>query len=325
MKITNSSTLSIFLTLIILAAATSRGYAKARAGGGEADAHKKKGIELTDARHFDAAAEEFGKAIAADPKDPRLYHDRAIAYFSGGQAADANRDTAGADQRYTSAIADFSKEIELAPKEEAGYLGRGQAEVMLRQYDAALADLSKALELKPDDGLAFKFRGFAEIGLSQWDKAAADFTAAIQKDPNDLQSYDRRAWAYRNLKNYDGAIADYTVVLNKNPNDAETLAKRGYTYSLMQQYEKAIADYEQALKLNPNDIDTPQRLQYARGMLAAANATPPPPTPTPTPELVSTLLTPVNIVIATVALIVIAIVVRLVTRGKVEPTSHRIR
>src|ERR1700730_10858153 len=85
MKITNSSTLSIFSTLIILAASNSGGYAKSR-GGGEADAHKKKGIELMDARHFDAAAEESSKPIAADPKDPRLYHNRAIAHFSGGQA-----------------------------------------------------------------------------------------------------------------------------------------------------------------------------------------------------------------------------------------------
>jgi tetratricopeptide (TPR) repeat protein len=324
MKITNSSTLSIFSTLIILWASTSGGYAKSRGGGGEVDVHKKKGIELIDGRHFDAAAEEFGKAIAADPKDPRLYHNRAIANFSGGQAADANRDTDSAQTRYTAAINDFSKEIELAPKDEAGYLGRGQVEAMLRQYDAALTDLGKALELKPDDGLALKFRGFAEIGLAQWDKAVADFTAAIQKDPNDPQSLDRRAWAYRNLKNYDGAIADYTVVLAKNPNDADTLAKRGYTYSLMQQYEKAIADYEQALKLNPNDIDTPQRLQYARGMLAAINAPPSTPAP-PTPEPGPGLFTPVNIVIATVVLLVIAIVIRLVTRGKAEPTSGRIR
>ncbi len=323
MKITNSPTLSILLVPIFFTMLINASHAKSR-GGGEADAYQRKGIELMDAKHFDQAAEAFGKAVAAAPNDPRTYHNRGQAYLAGAQAADANRDTTGADTRYTSAMTDFSKEIELAPKEEAGYVERGQAEVMLRQYDAAVADLGKALELKPDDGLAFKLRGFAEIGLAQWDKAAADFTAAIQKNPNDPQSYDRRAWAYRNLKNYDGAIADYTAVLDKNPNDAETLAKRGYTYSLMLQYEKAIADYEQALKLNPNDIDTPQRLQYARGMLAAANAPQPtaaPPTPTPLPSL----LTPVNIVIGVVVLLIIAIVVRLATRGKAEPSSSRIR
>ncbi len=282
MKITNSPTLSILLASILSAMPVSASHAKSH-GGGEAEAHQKKGIELMDARHFDLAAEEFGKAIAIAPQDVRFYHNRAIAYFNAALAADANRDTAGAETRYTAAIADFSKEIELAPKEEAGYVERGQAEVMQRQYDAALADLNKALELKPKDGIALKFRGFAEIGLSQWDKAAADLTAAIQENPNDPQNYDRRAWA---------------------------------------QYEKAIGDYEQALKLNPNDIDTPQRLQYARGMLAAANA--PQPTSTPMPTPAPTLLTPVNIGIAVVVLLIIAVVVRLVTRGKAGPSSSRI-
>jgi tetratricopeptide (TPR) repeat protein len=323
MKITNSRTLFILLAPILSATLISVSHAKSR-GGGEADAHKKKGIELIDAKHFDAAAEEFGKAIAADPKDPRLYHNRAIAYFSGGQAAEASRDTAGAQKRYTDAINDFSKEIELAPKDEAGYVGRGQAEAMLRQYDAAISDLSKAIEIKPDDPVALKFRGSAEIGLAQWDKAAADFTAAIQKDPNDWFNYDQRALAYRNLKNYDAAIADHTAAIEKNPNYAAEYARRGYTYTLAQQYEKAIPDYEQAIKLDPNDIDTPERLKYARGMLAAANA--PPPTPeAPTPEPGAGLLTPVNIVIATVVLIVIAVVIRLVIRGRADPTSTRIR
>jgi tetratricopeptide (TPR) repeat protein len=323
MKITNSSTFLTLFTLVVLVMPITKAHAKSR-GGGEADAHKKKGIELMDARHFDAAAEEFGKAIAADPKDPRLYHNRAIAYFSGGQAAEANQDTAGAQTRYTSAINDFSKEIELAPKEEGGYVGRGQAEVLLHQNDAAIGDLNKALELKPDDPLAFKFRGFADIGNAQWDKAVADFSAAIQKNPDDTQSYERRAWAYRNLQNYNAAIDDYSSVLTKNPNDADTLAKRGYTYNLTQQYEKAIPDFEQALKLNPNDVDTPQRLQYSRSMLAARNAPPPTeaaPTPTPAPGL----LTPVNILIGTAVLIVLIIVLRLLTRGKAEPTSGRIR
>ncbi len=323
MKITNSSTLSTFSTVIILAASISGGHAKSRGGGGEADAHKKKGIELMDARHFDAAAEEFGKAIAADPKDSRLYHNRAIAYFSGGQAADAANDPTGAQPRYTSAINDFSKEIELAPKEEAGYLGRGQAESMLHQYDAAIDDLSKAIAINPDDAVALKFRGSAEIGIAQWDKAIADYTAAIQKDPNDWYNYDQRALAYRNLKNYEAAIADHTAAIEKNPQYAAEHARRGYTYTLAQQYEKAIPDYEQAMKLDPNDIDTPQRLQYARGMLAARNAPPPSATPEPTPA--PTLLTPFNIAAATAILIVILILIRLLTRGKAEPTSGRIR
>ena len=81
--------------------------------------------------------------------------------------------------RYSAALADFSKAIEVAPKDEVAYRERGMTAVMQNQFDAALPDFDKAIELKPDDAFAYKFRGFAEIGLNQWDKAVADFTTAI--------------------------------------------------------------------------------------------------------------------------------------------------
>jgi tetratricopeptide (TPR) repeat protein len=308
----------------VLWLAISTGFPKPPARGG---GHMQRGIELAQQKHYDAAAAEFTKQIEANPKDPRGYMNRGTACRQGGVAAEAASDIEGAAKRFTSAVADFTKVIELSPKNAEGYLERGQTECILKQYDPALADLNKALELKPDDAVALKFRGAAEIGLSQWDKAVADLTAAIQKDPNDLFSYDRRAWANRNLKRYDAAIADYAFLLEKNPNDTEALTKRGYTYTAMGEYEKAIADYQAVLKLNPQDNNTFQRLQYAQSMLAAKNAPPPPlgtATPISTPENPG-LVTPLNIVIAVGALIGIAVIVRLLTRGKEEHTSHRIR
>src|SRR5207302_3403624 len=136
--------------------------------------------------------------------------------------------------------------------------------------------------------------------------------------------YDRRAWANRNLKQFDAAAADYTLLITKNPNDTESLVRRGATYASMTEYEKAIADYEAALKIKPEDFDTVQRLQYARGMLAAKNAPPVAATPTPTPSGPG-LFTPINIGIAIVVIIIIAAVVRAFTRGKPEVTSSRIR
>ena len=119
--------------------------------------------------------------------------------------------------------------------------------------------------------------------------------------------------------------------MRRRLNDTEALTKRGYTYSLMGQYEKAIPDYEAALKLNPQDNDTFSRLQWTQGQLKAKNAPPPSTTtttaPTATPEKPSLIsqINPLYILIGVVALIVIAAIVRLITRGKVESTSHRIR
>src|SRR5216110_836900 len=302
----NKQTLTVVIVSVLCCAAVQVDGAKPakKDGGGN---HMQRGIQLAQEKHFDAAADEFGKAIQQNPKDPRGSANRGTAYRQGARAAMAAGDSEGASTRYQSALADFAKYIELAPKDPSGYEEHGQTLSELKQYDAALADFNKALELKPDDLNAVKFRGFAEIGLNQWDKAVADFSAVIQKKADDLQ-------------NYDAAIADYTFLITKNPNDMEATTKRGYTYSLAQQYENAIADYQAVLKVNPQDNDTFQRLQYAQSMLAAKNASPSPTPPiaSPTPEgkRVMYKISPLYIGIGVVALLIIAVILRLVTRGK---------
>jgi hypothetical protein len=100
----------------------------------------------------------------------------------------------------------------------------------------------------------------------------------------------------------------------------EATTKRGYTYSLAQQYQNAIADYQAELKVNPQDNDTFQRMQYAQSMLAAKNAspspTPPIASPTPEEKRLMDKISPLYIGIGVVALLIIAVIVRLLTRGK---------
>jgi tetratricopeptide (TPR) repeat protein len=312
MNILNTKTITIAAASLFCFAVSHVCLGKPQKSPAGGASHMQRGIELAQQKNFDGAVAEFTKAIEANPKDPRGYTNRGTAYRAGNPP------------HLAEAFADFSKAIEVAPKDEVAYRERGMTAVMQNQFDAALPDFDKAIELKPDDAYAYKFRGFAEVGLNQWDKAIADFTTAIEKQPDDPQNYDRRAWANRNLKNYDAAVADYTLLIQKNPNDAEHLVKRGATYTSLQQYENAIADYQAALKIKPDDYDTVQRLQYVQGMLQAKNA-PPPPSATPTATPAPSLITPLNVGIAIVAFIIIAVILRFVTRGKAEETSGRIR
>src|SRR6266508_1211848 len=283
--------LTIVVIMPLCLAQSSMAQAQRKKSASGVAEHANKAVELAQGGAYEEAIAEFTKAIELSPTDARLYNDRGRVYHRMN--------------RLPEAIEDFSKAIKLAPKDYAGYSERGAAEVSQNQMEAALADLNKALELKPDDAQTLRFRASAHRGLKQYDLAVADYTAILSRtDPN--SSDQARLVA------------------------ADLLAKRGYTNSLMQQYENAINDYKEAMRLNPNDTDTPQRLQYAESMLAAKNATPAPAptaTPSPTPEkpgLIS-LITPLNIGIAIAALIIIAVIVRLITRGKEEPTSSRIR
>src|ERR1700757_179368 len=106
----NKQPITVAIVSVLCCAAVQVDGAKpAKGGGGN---HMQRGIELAEQKHFDAAVEEFGKAIKANPKDPRGYANRGTAYRQGARTAIAAGDSEGASIRYQSALADFAKYIE---------------------------------------------------------------------------------------------------------------------------------------------------------------------------------------------------------------------
>ncbi len=141
----------------------------------------------------DEAATHFAAGVKA--ADQRQY-DQAIIEFTKAIEIDPKDIPAIENRAYmylalqknTEAAADFTRVIELAPGQTTSYLGRGQAETELKQFEPALTDLSKAIELKPDDPNAYRFRGFANIGKADWKAAIADYDKAIEMNPQDEQA-----------------------------------------------------------------------------------------------------------------------------------------
>ena len=67
------------------------------------------------------------------------YSQTAIEYYKRGNAKEKLQD-------YTGAIADYTKAIELNPKDPSAYYNRGLAKIDLSQKDSGCLDLSKAGE-----------------------------------------------------------------------------------------------------------------------------------------------------------------------------------
>jgi hypothetical protein len=93
-------------------------------------------------------------------------------YFQQGNAAFKSG-------HYDEAIANYTKVIQINPKDAAGYSNRGVAYAIKHLYDKAFADLNKALELDPTDDSTLVNRGTAYRGTGQYDKAIADFEEAL--------------------------------------------------------------------------------------------------------------------------------------------------
>ncbi len=183
------------------------------------------------------------------------------------------------DRWLTSAIAEYSKAIELDSQYARAYHARGVAYTWLGEYEKAIADYGKVIELDPQfTPLAYYERGHAYGNLGEHDKAVADYRKAIELDSQfsgaytwhgeyekavaehaqgvELDSYYARAYrgrgaAYSWLGEHERAITDYNKAIELDPEFAEAYKGRGDSYTWLDEWERAITDYNKATELDP--------------------------------------------------------------------------
>ena len=117
---------------------------------------------------------------------------------------------------------------------------------MLEAYDSALADYSKVIDIDPQYAQAYYNRGNTYADLEEHDSAVADYSKAIDIDPQDAQAYYNRGNTYYNLEEYDSALADYSKAIDIDPQYARAYYNRGNTYDVLEAYDSALADYSKA-------------------------------------------------------------------------------
>lgn len=135
---------------------------------------------------LDCKVENFSKAISLAPQDPAPYFNRGLVYFN--------------KKFYSSAIADYSKVIELGGQNDtlaAAYNNRAWTYCHTGAYDKALDDADKSLELRPNSPETLDTRGTAYMGKGNYRLALADFNQAIRAAPSNAELYKSRAKLYR--------------------------------------------------------------------------------------------------------------------------------
>lgn len=213
----------------------------------------------------------------------------------------ARRGAAYAARRdFGHALADFSRAIELEPKEPRHYDDRAMAHLANREPVLAMSDFAAALQLKPDDTRALMGRGELFLASRDVTRAAADFEAAAKAAPPEstvrltvgalfaragqferaiaqydawivahpqddrlAQALNGRCWTRGQWgKELDTALADCDAAIKRGPRTANMFDSRGLVKLRLGQIDGAIADYDQSLKLQPKSAWS----LYGRGL-----------------------------------------------------------
>ena len=188
-------------------------------------------------RRFDAALDDFERAVALDPQNAGLFAAR-------GQ-------TLRVLGRLDEALGDFDRAIELAPESETALSSRGVILSRLGRLEEAVADLSRAIALRPSDAWALAHRGETYRIQGRHRLALADFTEAIRLDPGYEFAYASRALARRRLGQHHEELADLDRALELNPDYDWAYAQRGVTHRAAGRHDLAVADFSRAIELDP--------------------------------------------------------------------------
>ena len=162
------------------------------------------------------------------------YSQTAREYLNQGNAKRQLKDFRGA-------IADFTKVIEINPKDKWIYYTRGEAKIGIKDYNGAIEDFNKALELDSENSLAFSDRYHA-LKIIECSKK-------IQTDPTNTNAYCYRGDSKNSLLDYTGAIADYTRVIEIDPYFAWAYNNRGLAKISLGQKVSGCMDLKKAKEL----------------------------------------------------------------------------
>ena len=211
------------------------------------------------------------QAIKKAPALADAYHYRADAYRNLG--------------RYKQALTDYSKTIELRPRDPFRYYARGLAYLDIKQPTQAVADLSKAIALKPSYKKFYVARSRAYLQLEKYEQAIADYekarmapqkdemlfeimpayvhtfryekaqrllTASPQADSAQAHYWRGRIAAGRNR--LDEAVSSYSKAINRDESFAPAYRYRANAFKEIGELEASIDDYTVLLSLQPDPL-----------------------------------------------------------------------
>jgi tetratricopeptide (TPR) repeat protein len=149
-------------------------------------------------------------------------------------------------------IGDFTRAIELDPKNTLFRQLRAAAWGAQGQHARAIADYDEAVRLEPMNPEIYVGRGLEwleslqERVVGHSEKAITDFNRATEVDPTFAEAYYRRAQIWYRQQSFSAVVKEYETLIARNP--SHPLGHQGLAWTLATCWDGQIRDGRRALK-----------------------------------------------------------------------------
>jgi len=192
-----------------------------------------------DRREYQAAVQEFTRALEIDPK-------MAVGYMNRGYVYNDLRLATKAEQ-------DFRKALELNPKYGEAHLGLAYALLQLRRSTAALKEAEVASRLLPESESLHLVKAEGYRQRIMLTAAEGEYRHALKLNPNALSTYLALADVQYRAHKYAASADTLRSALAVAPNNAMISAQLGRSYAKLGQSSDALQAIDSAERAGGKD------------------------------------------------------------------------
>ena len=219
--------------------------------------YSEQGLKALDEKRYQAAVDNFLRAIAADPSDYTAHFNLALAYSLMGKD--------------TEAVPEYKKTLELKPGVYQAQLNLGISLLREKRGSEAVPYLTEAVTQKPKEYRPNYYLGSAQLAAADFTKAEQSFTTALGAEPKSPDAELGLAHALAKQHRLSDAAPHFKKAAELNPAYRDDLLELASLYETEKQPADAIAIYQQ-FPDNPGAQERLGELQLASGKPADAIA-----------------------------------------------------
>ncbi len=189
--------------------------------------------------HYDLAAAEYRRLLAADPGDTRALNSLGAALEGAGALTQASEA--------------FQQAIDHSPESCDAEFNLASLQLKLSRFEDAETHLRAVLQRCPDDASAHSALGVALDGKGDSSGAAAEFERALSLDPSDFTALYHLGEGAIMSGGFDRAIDLLQKASAERPDDLDTRERLAMAYAQSGRADDALTQLRAAEKIAPAD------------------------------------------------------------------------